>query len=200
MKKLYFPTFILVITLLSATACKKVSSQEDLQKIRAMEEQLKSNRKENTGQAMRPDNQLLKDLAESYVKFSESYPEAPETPEFMFRAGELYSNELADMPKALSLFEKIYTQYPDHETAPNALFFTGYLYHNTLGDLVKAEKTYKEFIEKYPNHKMTEHAKFELRTLGMPINEVMKQIMGEDSAAKALDSLPRKEEPAGHSH
>jgi tetratricopeptide (TPR) repeat protein len=189
MKKVYLP-LLLMIAVMLASGCKKVSSQEDLQKIRSLEEQIKANRKESTGQAIRPDMQLLKELGEAYVKFADEYPEAPETPEFLFRAGELYSNELNDMPKALALFEKIYTQYPDHETAPNALFFTGYLYHNNLGDLVKAEKTYKDFIQKYPTHKMREHAEFELETLGMPIGDVMKKIMGEDSAKAALDSLP----------
>jgi tetratricopeptide (TPR) repeat protein len=191
MKKVYLP-LLLMLAVLSFSACKKVSSQEELQKIRTLEEQLKANRKQSTGQAIRPDMDLLKKLGESYVAFADEYPEAPETPEFLFRAGELYSNELKDMPKALSLFEKIYSQYPDHETAPNALFFTGYLYHNNLGDLVRAEKTYKEFIQKYPTHKMREHAEFELETLGMPIGDVMKKIMGGDSTTTTQDSLPQQ--------
>lgn len=179
---------LIIVAFVLQTGCKKVSSQEELQKVRELEESVKANRKEAMGNNSRPDQNMLVKLGESYVAFADAYPEAPETPEFLFRAGELYSNELHDLPKALTLFEKIYKNHPDHETAPNALFFTGYLYNNNLGDLEKAKASYNDFLKKYPSHKMAPHAQFELDNLGIPISEVVKNIIGKDSTAKNTDS------------
>jgi tetratricopeptide (TPR) repeat protein len=165
-------------------SCKKVSSRQDLDNIHTLEKKAETNRLQVGKGGIQLDQQLLKDLGSAYIKFAGQYPDAPETPEFLFRAGELYSNELSDYPKAIEAFLRNYEKYPEHETAGNALFFVAYLYNNSVHDLIKAEKYYKEFLDRYPNHKMAASAKFELEMLGMPVDAVFEKLMGSDSSAQ----------------
>jgi tetratricopeptide (TPR) repeat protein len=164
--------------------CKKVSSRQDLDNIHGLEKKAEENRMQVGQGSAKLNPQLLSDLGAAYVKFADQYPDAPETPEFLFRAGELYSNELNDFGKAIEVFQRNYEKYPEHETAGNALFFVAYLYNNSVHDLIKAEKYYKEFLDRYPNHKMAQSAKFELESLGMPVDAVFEKLMGNDSTAK----------------
>ena len=165
----------------SIMACQKVSSRQALEKIQALEKKAQGNREAASMGTVKLDEALLKELGEAYTSWADNYPDAPETPEFLFRAGELYSNELQDFPKAIEVFERDYKGYPEHETAANALFFIGYLYNNSLQDLPKAEKFYKEFLAKYPNHNMARHAEFELESLGLSPDEVFEKILKKDT-------------------
>lgn len=171
--------------------CKKVSSRQDLEKIHELEGKVDQNRETVTMGSTTLDTPLVKQLGAAYMDWADKYPDAPETAEFLFRAGELYSNELQDFRKAIDIFKRNYQTYPNHETAANSLFFIGYLYNNSLGDTENAEKYYNEFLERYPNHNMAKHAKFELESLGMTADQVFDRIMANDSlesdSAKILE-------------
>ncbi|MFM2375737.1 MAG: hypothetical protein RLZZ165_834 [Bacteroidota bacterium] len=165
------------------TSCQKISSRQDLEKIQALEKKAERNRELASSGASKLDQVLISELGKAYLEWANHYPAAPETPEFLFRAGELYSNELQDFPRAIEMFQRDYQNYPDHETAANALFFIGYLYNNSIHDIEKAEKYYKEFLERYPSHNMAEHARFELESLGMTPNQVFEKIMKRNGAS-----------------
>lgn len=175
--------------------CEKVSSSKDLDEIHKTEELAEENRRQSEIGKAELDTELLTQLADDYISFADKYPQSPETPELIFRAGEIHANQLGKTGKAIQLYERIYEKYPDHENAPTALFLSGYLYNNVLHDQINAEKTFKEFIEKYPDHNMYLSAKFELESLGKPIDEVFDMLIrqgdkdeaGKDSAEKVLD-------------
>ena len=174
--------FLLVVALVVVLpGCRKISSRQDLDKIHELEKLTEENRLQVGKGSAKPDRELLVQLGDAYVKFADQYPDAPETPEFLFRAGELYSNELQDFNKAITLFQRNYEKYPEHETAGNALFFVAYLYNNSVHDLIKSEKYYTEFLKKYPNHKMAQSARFELESLGMSVDDVFEKLMGPET-------------------
>lgn len=190
MQNNYVTYLVLLLVVASMnTGCKKVSSRQDLEKIQELEKKAEQERAALIlGEA---DTSLIGELGRAYISFADNYPEAPETPEFLFRAGELYSNDLGNMEKAVSIFKRNYQSYPDHETAANALFLLGYLNHNVLQNLVQAEQYYTEFLEKYPQHKMAQTAEFELTHLGKSPEEVFKSfIKTPDSTATDSVALP----------
>ena len=169
--------FILVLMGLLAFlgACKKISSREDLEKIEALEQKADVEREDlMKGEA---DTSVIGELGRAYIRFADQYPEAAETPEFLFRAGELYSNDLGQMEQAVSIFKRNHQNYPNHATAANALFLIGYLYHNVLHNLPEAEKHYQLFLAEYPQHKMAQTASFELQFLGKSAEEVFRDIV-----------------------
>ncbi|MEM0999008.1 MAG: tetratricopeptide repeat protein [Bacteroidota bacterium] len=180
-------TLILMLLCLASVACKKVSSHEDQEKILELEKLADESREQNNMGKAPLDTTLLAELGRAYLAYAESYPQANEAPEYLFRAGEVYSNELKDFPQAIAAFKKNYQDYPNHETAANALFFIGYLYNNSMRDIAEAETHYREFLDKYPNHNLAPHAEFELKSLGMSMEEVFNQLIGQDSTA-AVDS------------
>ncbi len=185
-----FPSIILVaVASLSIVACQKISSRQDLERIQALEKKADENREAASMGGASANLKLLDSLGSSYLTWADNYPDAPETPEFLFRAGELYSNELQNFPVAIQAFERDYKNYPEHETAANALFFIGYLYNNSVHDLAKAEQYYKEFLAKYPEHNMAKHAKFELESLGMSPDELFAKIISQDSSGGMMDSV-----------
>lgn len=188
-RQILLVSFLIAGSLL--TACQKISSRQDLEKIQALEKKADSNRESASKGTDKLDFELLSSLGKAYIDWADHYPAAPETPEFLFRAGELYSNELTDIPKAIEAFKRDYQNYPLHKTAANALFFIGYLYHNSLQDLPNAEKYYKEFLEKYPDHNMAKHAQFELESLGMSPEDVFDRIMKPDSTTGSTDTFPQ---------
>jgi tetratricopeptide (TPR) repeat protein len=183
------PPLILILLLgLTVVGCQKVDSHKDQERIRDLEKLADDSRDQaNRGQGVL-DTAVLGELGRAYLSFAQNYPQAVEAPEYLFRAGEVYSNELKDFPKAIGAFEKNFRDYPNHETAGNALFFVGYLYNNSLGDIKKARESYEEFLEKYPGHKLAPDAKFELKSLGMSMEDVFNQLIRQDSSA-GNDSL-----------
>ena len=182
MQKINLIALLLIVSWsVTGTGCKKVNSREDLEKIQSLEKKADGEREKLlSGEA---DTALIGELGRAYVSFADNYPQAPETPEFLFRAGELYSNDLGNMDESIRIFKLNYEKYPDHETAANALFLIAYLYHNVLQNLVQAEKYYTLFLERYPVHKMSQTAEFELKHLGQSPEEVFKEFIQPDPPA-----------------
>ena len=167
--------FILVSGFFLAS-CRKVTSAEDLKKIAEMEGRVNDIRNHPPANSADIDLFPFKELAIAYIDFADKFPDAPECPDLLFKAGELYSQELNNLPRAIELFTRDYTEFPQHETAPHALFLKAYLYNNTLRDYVKAEKFYKEFLEKFPNHELAKSARFEIEQMGVPPEELLKRL------------------------
>ncbi|MCB9231906.1 MAG: tetratricopeptide repeat protein [Bacteroidia bacterium] len=184
MKHKYFYYFAILILL--ASSCKKISSHDEIRKIEEMEANVNEARLSPGPRDLEP----FRALAEAYVTFVDKYPEAPESPDYLFKAGELYSQELGQLDRSIELFSRNYEQYPNHETASHALFLKAYLYNNTLKDLVNAEKTYREFLRKYPDHELARSAQFELDQLGIPDDELLRRLQSGNLADTTAKQNP----------
>jgi hypothetical protein len=104
-RQIFLFSVLIAVCLLSS--CQKISSRQDLEKIQALEKKADGNREAASMGAAELDSALLADLGKAYLDWADKYPAAPETPEFLFRAGELYSNELQNFPKRLRFFSVI---------------------------------------------------------------------------------------------
>ena len=181
---LFIPGFFLL-------SCQRVTNAENLKKIGELEKTVNEIRNSAPANPAEVDIFPFQELAIAYVDFVDKYPDATEAPDFLFKAGELYSQELNDLPRALDLFTRDYQQYPDHPTAPHALFLKGYLYNNTLHDYKNAELFYKEFLNKYPKHELAKSARFEIEQMGVPADELLRRLQ-QESGGKAADSVTQK--------
>lgn len=104
-------------------------------------------------------------------------PDHAKTPEFLHKGGET-ARSLRSFPKALELYEWIYTKYPEHEKAAQALFLTGFTYDNDLKEYDKARKIYEDFLAKYPNDDFADDTKFLLENLGKSDEEIIQSFEG----------------------
>ena len=114
------------------------------------------------------------ELIALYVGYADEFPEDTDTPEYLFKAGDMAMN--LNMPrKAIEVFDRILTNYPDFEKTPQCLFLKGYVYENNLGDLNAAKSIYEDFLVKYPDDEFADDAEVSIKNLGKTPEELIKE-------------------------
>ncbi len=113
-------------------------------------------------------------LIEGYILFGDSYPEAAESANLLFKAAEV-SLGMNQAPRALGLYQKVYKNYPEFEKRPFALFLQAFIYENNLGRLDDAKLTYEKFLVEFPDHAMVDDATYSLANLGKSPDELIKE-------------------------
>lgn len=114
-----------------------------------------------------------KNAVDAYEAYTAKLPDAPETPTYLFKAGELYRS-LKQFDKAFAAYERILAQYSAYEKAPHSLFLIGFTYENDVKDLDKAKEAYERFLKTYPNHELADDVQFSLGNLGKSPDEIIK--------------------------
>jgi len=85
---------------------------------------------------------------------------------------EIYYRDLRDFSKAIDEYETLKNNFPNSTKVPFALFMQGFIYANMLSDFKLAKKYYTEFLNKFSKHELAESVSFELKYLGLDINEI----------------------------
>lgn len=78
-------------------------------------------------------------------------------------------------PKALLLYEWIYTKFPGYDKAPQALFLKGFILDEEMGRKEEARAVYERFIQQYPNDDFADDAQFLLDNLDKDEGEIIRQ-------------------------
>lgn len=131
------------------------------------------------------DQKMAKELIDKYVQFADAYPEDADTPETLFKAGDMAMN--LNMPqRAITIFDRIMNDYPDFDKTPQCLFLKGYIYENDFQDLDTARKIYEEFLQKYPDDEFADDAEISIQNLGKTPEELIREF---EEKAKAQDSI-----------
>jgi TolA-binding protein len=120
------------------------------------------------------DKQKADDLIAAYDNFATNFPNDQESPEYLFKAGDMAMN-LNKPNKAISFFNRILSEYPDFDKIPQCVFLKAYIYENSLFDLDKAKLIYEEFIERFPNDEFADDAAVSLKNLGKSPEELIKE-------------------------
>lgn len=122
---------------------------------------------------------LVPNVAKQYIALTEIYakakPDAPESPEQLYKAGEI-ARSIGAYQQALRIYATIEGYFPQYEKAPKALFMQGFTYAEDLGDEEKAREFYEAFIAKYPNDDFVDDAQILLETLGKTDEEIFQQL------------------------
>ena len=95
------------------------------------------------------------------------------SPDYLHKAGET-ARAIRAFPKAVDIYDRIYTQYPTYEKAAQALFLKAFTYDNDLGDKATAKVLYEEFLKKFPNDDFADDTQFLLSNLGKDDEEIIK--------------------------
>jgi len=99
-------------------------------------------------------------------------PKDPKTPDLLYDAART-AGYIRTYPKAVELYEWVYSGYPDYSKANQALFMLAFTYDDGLKDVENAKKRYQEFLEKYPSDDFADDALVLLQNLGKSEEEVM---------------------------
>ena len=91
----------------------------------------------------------LPSALQHFEAFTDANPEYPSTPEILLREAGLCAGGLADVRKAVSIFEQIAARYPSSAVADDALAGAA-RGHEQLKEFDRALQTYRELIARYP--------------------------------------------------
>jgi len=123
------------------------------------------------------DTATARKTVQSIDAFIQKYPQDSLSSKYLFELGMLYQKQ-RDFDKAISTFDKCYTEYPNSKEASQAVFLQGFLYANVLNNLDKAKEKYQLYLDKYSavDAKMTNDVKLELDNLGKSPDELLEEI------------------------
>ena len=177
----FLTIFLFSAFIFGVVSCNRVTSADDLKRIMEMEKRVNEARLHPPQFAEDINLFPFQELAINYQDFVDKYPEAKECPDLLFKAGEIYSQELGEIPRAIELFTRCYQQFPDQKAAPHALFLIAYLYNNSLKNYERAGENYRLFLEKYPNHELSKSARFEIEQMGISPEKLLKNITSQNA-------------------
>ena len=120
------------------------------------------------------DKEKADELIAAYDNFATDYPDDKESPEYLFKAGDMTMN-LNKPNKAISFFNRILSEYPDFDKLPQCLFLKAYVYENSLHDLNKAKLIYEDFIKRFPDDEFADDAAVSLKNLGKSPEDLIKE-------------------------
>lgn len=146
-------------------APKDVPKEERLENIRELEEQLKASGEQ-------PDPKLARKLMGEYMDFSNFQHYEPETPDFLFRAGEL-ARYIGRPKKAVELYSNLFNGFPEYPKRVETLNLIAFVYDFDLNEKEKARETYAQIIENFPEHKLAEDARARLETIDLSDEELI---------------------------
>jgi outer membrane protein assembly factor BamD (BamD/ComL family) len=165
--------FVFII-LLGLPGCESTASKEKKEEA-SMEEQIEALREEVFSQEnVKLDRRKALDLINLYVKFAETYPNDPQSPDFLFKAADISIN-LRRPAKTIQLFDQLMTSYPDYEKVPTALFLKGFVYEDQLQDYDQAKLAYELFLQKYPDSEYADDAEMSLKNLGKTPEQLIEE-------------------------
>lgn len=90
----------------------------------------------------------------------------------IYKLAEINGKYLNNYEAAAVNYSKVAEEFPASKNASQSRFMAGYLYANKVNDLEKAKAEYEKFIQEYPNSALKSSVEFELRNLGVPIEEI----------------------------
>lgn len=135
--------------------------------------------------------ELFTPVALAYEAVADDHPRSAQAEQALFRAAELRSQYLGDVPGALALYKRYAEDFPAAAKAPTALFMVGYLYNNNLFKPDSAEIAYKKFLELYPQSELVTSAQYELQTIGKkPEDMIPNPVIPVDTTAPPKTKRP----------
>jgi tetratricopeptide (TPR) repeat protein len=164
MKRLLF----CLVPVLFFAACNKnpkanlTPRQAAVSKIDSIETQIKAsiNRQEN------PNVQLAMNAIKHYKYFAHDFPKDTLSPQYLFKAAQIYEGVLQDHEEAAEIYGETYEKYPEFRNRPMMLFHQGNAFIEA-GDTAHAAMYLNKFIVTYTDHPFADDAQGLLRMMRM---------------------------------
>lgn len=95
------------------------------------------------------DVEKAKKMVSLYDQYYQHYHLASETPDFLYKAGEITEN-INQPYRAINYYTRCYEEYPAYKLRAECLFRMANLYDFKLSNYIKAKALYEEVKEQYP--------------------------------------------------
>jgi TolA-binding protein len=166
MKKALILLIIFVSTLVSCSSPEE-KKKENIRKQIAEKEKALS-------ESQTPDRASAAAIVKLYADYAKQYPADKDSPDYLFKAGEI-SSSMIDSKQAISYLKELCDKYPDDSKAKHALFLQAFIYETQLQDQVNAKAIYEQVIAKYPGDKLAEDSKAMIANLGKTDEQLIRE-------------------------
>jgi outer membrane protein assembly factor BamD (BamD/ComL family) len=169
-KHLQSAIIILSLTIFWVSCYHKTSKKQLTGDITKYENQLQVDPGKNSQPEMYKDK--AKKLVTAYKSYIKSFPNSPNTPEYLFKAAILDAETFQNYTESISLLRKLRKNFPQDKRSEKALFLIGYTYSEKLQNYPKAKKVLNHFLKLYPKSELSQSVIFELKYPGKDINQI----------------------------
>jgi TolA-binding protein len=119
------------------------------------------------------DEQKAKQIVSLYEKYYQNYHRYPETPDFLFKAGEVTEN-INQPYRAIGFYTHCYEEYPAFKFHGECLFRMANLYDYKLNDYIKARALYDEVKVQFPKSQLAKDADAAIGLMGKSDQDVIR--------------------------
>lgn len=174
MNKLSKLGIILIIGITTALSACKSNQEKEYDEIVKLEKELFGDRSELNDSIAR----IFLQKSDVFIK---AYKEDPNTPELLFKTGEVL-NGLQSYNFAIRKFQEVFLRYPKSNKAAESIFICGFIYENNLQNYEEAGNYYRKFLREYPNNPFAKDAKIALENLGKTPEEMVREFEKKNQA------------------
>lgn len=165
MKRLLFyflPILFLAACNKSTDKAKLTPRDAAVHKIDSLETQIRASmaKQEN------PEVTLALNAIKHYRYFAADFPQDSLSPDYLFKAAQIYEGVLRDYPEAAEIYGTIYEKYPKYKNRPMMLFHQGNAYIESQ-DTAYAALYLQKFIREYSEHPFADDAQGLLNIMRM---------------------------------
>jgi len=148
--------FITIFIVILFTSCGIFKSAEELYS--------EAELKRNNGDSI--------EALEILKKITNKFSDQEKASKAQYLIAEIYYQDLRDFSKAINEYSILREKYPQSPQVPFSLFMQGFIYANMLSDFEKARHHYQDFLNIFSNHELAQSVTFELKYLGLEIQEI----------------------------
>lgn len=113
-------------------------------------------------------------VLQGYQNFAKEYPEDAQTPEYLFKAGEV-ANALGRHQEAVAILANLPDRYPAFNKGAEALFLAAFVTESSLNDKEGAQRLYAEVIKRYPKSPLREQAELSIQNMDKSLDDLVKE-------------------------
>lgn len=115
-----------------------------------------------------------KKMVSLYELFYQNYHLSSETPDFLFKAGEITEN-INQPYRSINFYTKCYEEYPAFKYSAECLFRMANLYDYKLSNYVKARALYEEVKVQFPKSQMAKDADAAIKLMSKSDQDMIKE-------------------------
>ena len=156
---------------LSITACSKPgpSYDETLKSIEQIEVIIQQAERDGLPETVKMGSVALDSL---YTIYLNVWPDSSYAPMFMFNQANINAQYFQAFDRCVAILDSLPLRYPESEYVERARFLKGYTLSNQIKDTARARAAYEDFLRLHPNSPLVPSVEFEIRTMGMSMDEI----------------------------
>jgi tetratricopeptide (TPR) repeat protein len=161
------------------TACGHNSKSEITSKLNNQLTRLNENKSNNIN--TKSPIKLADSLRISLSEYVELNPNDTLSATYLYELAKINGDYFQNFHRSTDILTQLIQKFPDHRLREDAWFLKGYTFNNYLNNTDSAKTTYEAYLKAYPNGEYAESAGFEIKSMEMSPEEMIRQFENQNS-------------------